>query len=383
MALYCELENIITESDVEQKFIYPFLKAETPIGLGLKDSEILTKHILRKKLIDKGQKQKYYFPDYLVAIRGIPTLILEAKAPNELLANGYSEARLYAQEVNASFPHKINACQYIIASNGCETWMGYVDQAEPVLRLIHSDFNIENKLFCELVEHCSHEALLNLANRYYVDLRGNARFNSPVSQLGGKRVQNEEMVENSFGRTLVFENRSIFDPETEQDRTVIVKNAYIPSPKREQHIEPIYKEIKRFDLPSRKNSTALSTETPVELVDKLSEKILNNQEAYSLMLLIGNVGSGKTTFIKLCCGLIKPTAGDILICGMPIGVETKKVVSYLPDRNFIPDDMKVNEMIRFFQDFYSNFNVAKAQDMMNRLGINPAAKFKTMSKGST
>ena len=61
MALYCELENIITESDVEQKFIYPFLKAETPIGLGLKDSEILTKHILRKKLIDKGQKQMSYW----------------------------------------------------------------------------------------------------------------------------------------------------------------------------------------------------------------------------------------------------------------------------------------------------------------------------------
>ena len=98
--------------------------------------------------------------------------------------------------------------------------------------------------------------------------------------------------------------------------------------------------------------------------------------------LLGPNGSGKTTFIKLCCGLIKPTAGDILICGMPIGVETKKVVSYLPDRNFIPDDMKVNEMLRFFQDFYSNFNVAKAQDMMNRLGINPAAKFKTMSKGT-
>ena len=93
--------------------------------------------------------------------------------------------------------------------------------------------------------------------------------------------------------------------------------------------------------------------------------------------LLGPNGSGKTTFIKLCCGLI-----NILICGMPIGVETKKVVSYLPDRNFIPDDMKVNEMLRFFQDFYSNFNVVKAQDMMKRLGINPAAKFKTMSKGT-
>ena len=98
--------------------------------------------------------------------------------------------------------------------------------------------------------------------------------------------------------------------------------------------------------------------------------------------LLGPNGRGTTTFIKLCCGLIKPTAGDILICGMPIGVETKKVVSYLPDRNFIPDDMKVNEMLRFFQDFYSNFNIAKAQDMMNRLGINPEAKFKTMSKGT-
>lgn len=98
--------------------------------------------------------------------------------------------------------------------------------------------------------------------------------------------------------------------------------------------------------------------------------------------LLGPNGSGKTTFIKLCCGLIKPTAGDILICGMPVGVETKKVVSYLPDRNFIPDDMKVKEMLRFFQDFYSNFNIAKAQDMMNRLGINPSAKFKTMSKGT-
>ena len=89
--------------------------------------------------------------------------------------------------------------------------------------------------------------------------------------------------------------------------------------------------------------------------------------------LLGPNGSGKTTFIKLCCGLIKPTAGDILICGMPIGVETKKVVSYLPDRNFIPDDMKVNEMIRFFQDFYSNFN--------EQAGDKPCGKVQDNVKG--
>ena len=106
------------------------------------------------------------------------------------------------------------------------------------------------------------------------------------------------MVENSFGRTLVFENRNIFDPETENDRSIIVENAYIPSAKREQHAEPMYKEIRRFELPSQKNTTSLSTEHPDELVGKLSEKVVKNQDAYSLMLIIGNVGSGKTTFTR-------------------------------------------------------------------------------------
>lgn len=231
MALYCEMASLVTESDVEQKFIYPFLKTSAPIGLGLKDAEILTKQVLRRKIIDKGQKQKYYFPDYLITIRGIPILVVEAKSPDEPLTNGYFEARLYAQEVNASFPHKVNACQYVIASNGYETWAGYADQAEPKLRLKYDDFSAEHKLFCELIAFCSREVLVTLADRNYAESRGNAWFNSPVSQLGGKRVQNEEMVENSFGRTLVFENRTLFDPETEYDRTVIVRNAYVSSSK--------------------------------------------------------------------------------------------------------------------------------------------------------
>lgn len=298
MALYCELDSMVSESDVEQKFIYPFLTHEPPMGLGIKDSEILTKHILRRKHIGKGTKQKYYYPDYVVSIRGISTLVVEAKEPNQPLDDGYSEARLYAQEINALYPHRINACQFVIASNGKEMWVGYADQADPLLRLTYDDFAVENKSFCELIDVCSRERLLAISNKHYAELRGGARFDSPVAQLGGKRVQNEELIENSFGRTLVFENRRVFDPESEEDRTAIVENAYISSQKREQHAEPMYKEIKRFELPSRKNSTRLSTEMPEELVDKLSEKLLNNQEAYSLMLLIGNVGSGKTTFTR-------------------------------------------------------------------------------------
>ena len=145
---------------------------------------------------------------------------------------------------------------------------------------------------------CSRTVLSKITNKLYADIRGNSKYYSPVSLLGGQRVQNEEMVENSFGRTFVFENKAIFDPETEIERAKIVRNAYISSQKREQHAEPIFKEIKRFELPSQKNSTLLPTDNPKELIGKLSEKVLNGQEAYSLMLLIGNVGSGKTTFIR-------------------------------------------------------------------------------------
>lgn len=110
MPLFCEFSSLVTESDVEQKLIFPFLTAPEPVGLGIDSSQIMTKAVLRQRCIGKGQKQKYYFPDYIVVIRGIPTLVLEAKKPEEDLENAYSEARLYAEEINAGFPHNVNVC---------------------------------------------------------------------------------------------------------------------------------------------------------------------------------------------------------------------------------------------------------------------------------
>lgn len=298
MALYCERNALITESDVEQKFLYPFLHNPAPSGLGYSDAEILTKHVLRQKAIGKGQSKKYYFPDYVVNMRGIPMIVIEAKKPGEELATGYSEARLYAQEFNASLPHETNACQIVIACNGDQLWAGYYDQAAPKYIINFDSFVLENVDFVDLISFCEKKTLIRFADAYYESLRGKAKFNSPVSQLGSRRVQNEEMVENAFGRTLVFENRHIFDPETEEDRSLIVENAYIASAKRDQHADPIYKEIKRFALPLTRETTALSTETPDSLADKLSERIIQKRSAYSLILLIGNAGSGKTTFTR-------------------------------------------------------------------------------------
>lgn len=98
--------------------------------------------------------------------------------------------------------------------------------------------------------------------------------------------------------------------------------------------------------------------------------------------LLGPNGSGKTTLIKIMSGLLTPSSGQLFIKGMPPSVETKKIVSYLPERTYLNNWMNVQTMIDFFGDFYSNFNKAKAYDMLQRLNINPKDHLKTMSKGT-
>lgn len=98
--------------------------------------------------------------------------------------------------------------------------------------------------------------------------------------------------------------------------------------------------------------------------------------------LLGPNGSGKTTLIKLASGVLTPTSGEILIGGTAPSIETKKIVSYLPDKTYLNDWMKVSDIIDFFKDFYPDFDVPKAFEMLKRLGINSADRLKSMSKGT-
>lgn len=98
--------------------------------------------------------------------------------------------------------------------------------------------------------------------------------------------------------------------------------------------------------------------------------------------LLGPNGSGKTTLIKLANDLLSPTKGEILIDGKRPGTETKKIISYLPEKTYLNDWMKVSQLISFFADFYADFRPEKAADMLGRLNINPNDKLKMLSKGT-
>lgn len=98
--------------------------------------------------------------------------------------------------------------------------------------------------------------------------------------------------------------------------------------------------------------------------------------------LLGPNGSGKTTLIKLANGLLTPSAGEILIDGKRPGVETKAVVSYLPERTYIPLWMNVTQLLDFFCDFYPDFQRDRAGEMIGHLGIQMKQSVKEMSKGT-
>jgi len=98
--------------------------------------------------------------------------------------------------------------------------------------------------------------------------------------------------------------------------------------------------------------------------------------------LLGTNGSGKTTFIKLMAGLLTPSSGYLRIAGLSIGTETKSLVAYLPDSNFLNDSFTVRQEVEYYRDFFADFDEARAWKMIEELGVSKTQKVRALSKGT-
>ena len=113
------------------------------------------------------------------------------------------------------------------------------------------------------------------------------------------------------------------------------------------------------------------------ILDNVNIKI----ERGKIVGLLGKNGQGKTTLIKLINDLLTPTSGEVLINGKKPSIESKKIISYLPERTYFDKSMRVSDIIKYFKEFYDNFNEEKALKLLDDLELDKNLRLAKMSKG--
>ncbi len=250
--------DLVTESDVEQKFTFPLLTSQPPHGLGFPDAEIFTKpnirefqivnirptrslpreaswtaavicrfrmarHVRKRQMtaavqdasrrsppdsagvpnlysrIGKGASAKLYYPDYLVTILGLPILIVEAKKPGEDLVAAAGEARLYATELNACYPPGLNPVKFCIVTDGLNTQLRTWDSDNILAQFPLDQVGPAHPAFGQFTRLLALDALRAHAASVHAASKPSTFFRA-LDLVGGQTVQNEQIAFNDFGR---------------------------------------------------------------------------------------------------------------------------------------------------------------------------------------
>jgi hypothetical protein len=215
-----------SEGDVESSLLLPLLTRSEFLNLPL--DEIRNKQGIAASDIGKGSKRKLgYIPDFCVYKYSIPILVIEAKSPGNDVRQAYSEAGLYALEINKAFRHKLNPCCRIIASNGIELLAGHWD-AEPELSIAVDQIVPASTVLDSLISLLGNETLNQIAVPILKSLRA-SDFKRPFNQGSGQVQIDARIDPNTFAADLDPVLRRYFSSRDQTTDEEIYSRAYISS----------------------------------------------------------------------------------------------------------------------------------------------------------
>jgi len=288
----------VTEGDVENKVVWPFLTG--PDFLNIPASAIASKRYLPARDLGKGNSLiRGYTPDYIVYSNKLPIMIVEAKAPDEPVSKGYREARLYASEINSTYPEGINPIRFLLAANGTTIQFGSVD-AEPSVEWTTPEALVPGIESNAIANRASWAALQEAGGLVAADYE-RQRYYTAVYYFGGEARLNTRLGPNSLSEALAPVVRKYFDTESPEEKKEILEKAYVDSELTTRYARtfetflrdralpraiPAAKEL----APGRRSETAFSA--------ALTDYSARLPDSGSIQILVGSVGAGKTSFVE-------------------------------------------------------------------------------------
>lgn len=290
-------KHLESESDVEQKVIYPLLSDAS--FLAIPERHIKTKNYLPPREIDKiAGKSRGYFPDYSIWVRAFPVLIIEAKDSSVQVEVGYREASLYAQHLNSLHRHNLNPAKFILASNGIELVAGYWD-SKPKLRISVSDIEVGTQSLEDLISFIGFHSLLEHALDCQKHTR-KGRFFLPYSLAGGQPILNGKIPPNTFSAEIAPTLNRFFASSDQYWDQAIVEKAYVSG--ESQNYDNVLDALLK-DRVSERNNPMIQNINPqknrVPRLDRVVERFNSERpQSGALQLVTGHVGAGKSLFLR-------------------------------------------------------------------------------------
>jgi hypothetical protein len=297
-----------TESDVEQKFVFPLL---TDVALlAIPAEAVKSKKYLAPTALDKAAgKTGGYYPDASVWHFGMPMLVIEVKDPEVQSEVGFREACLYARHLNATFQTGLNPCRYVLASNGHTLLAGYWDQAQPAHTFQVDDLKPGTSALETLIGFCGAKVIEVQAHQSLAALKIQ-RGERPASRVGGAALLNSKKALNSFAAELSPILRRYFSSTNEENVKEIAQRAYVSSTEITEYdrvLEALLKDrvTARRDtivkpLQVRKNDEKVLTKA---IRDYHADEAVGGQ----LQIIQGAVGSGKSIFARRYRQVLEPS----------------------------------------------------------------------------